>query len=344
MVLCNTMIEDNKITEKLWWRRLENLDHQTTLYWGDGELHSHKVIPLSLNKDILEKEKNRFIEIMSEFIDKVNMDTLQEYGRPKFNLRDIIKSLLIMSYHSFSYRRAKSDLNLIKELGLIHRVPPRSTLNDYANKEYIKRLIEKLIQYSSLFFIENESTLILDSTWLGLRMYSGGYRKVYNKELASLQKVRKLHIACLKNSKIIAVAKTTKGTVNDSIMFEELVKTSVKNGFNISKLLADAGYTSKNNYLLCKELGILNAFIDFRKNATTKRAKSDLWRERVKMWKEQKELWHESYRFRVLIEGVFSSIKRKNINYLRARKETSQDVELLLKVLVYNLTIIGKYS
>jgi len=37
-------------------------------------------------------------------------------------------------------------------------------------------------------------------------------------------------------------------------------------------------------------------------------------------------------------------MKRKNLNYLRSRKEVAQDVEVLLKALVYNLTIIGKYS
>jgi len=34
----------------------------------------------------------------------------------------------------------------------------------------------------------------------------------------------------------------------------------------------------------------------------------------------------------------------KNLNYLRSRNTVAQDVELLLKVLVYNMTIIGKYS
>ncbi len=127
-------------------------------------------------------------------------------------------------------------------------------------------------------------------------------------------------------------------------MFEEFVRTILKNGFQIKTLLADAGYSSKDSYALCRELEIMNVFIDFRKNATTKRAKSDLWREKVRLWKEQKEVWHETYRFRVIVEGVFSAMKKKSLNYLRSRKETAMDVEVLLKALVYNLTIIGKYS
>ena len=118
----------------------------------------------------------------------------------------------------------------------------------------------------------------------------------------------------------------------------------VKNGFSIKTLLADKGYTSKESYLICKELGIFNVFIDFRSNATGKRSKSDIWKEKFKLYKENKEVWNETYRFRVLVEGVFSAMKRKNLNYLRSKKETAMDVEVLLKALVYNLTIIGKYN
>jgi len=250
----------------------------------------------------------------------------------------------VMSYNGMSYRRTQSDLRKMYREELIRTIPPRSTLNDYANDENTLRLIEKLIQVSALFFNENEDTMILDSTWFAQRMYSGGYRKVHDKRSGSLYKVRKLHIACLKNSKVICYAKATEGTKHDSPLFEEFVRAVVKNGFNIKTLLADSGYLSKDNYALCIELGIMNAFIDFRSNNKVRRAKSDLWREKLRLYKEQKEIWNQTYRFRVLVEGVFSAIKKKNLNYLRSRKETAQDVELLLKALVYNLTIIGKYS
>lgn len=304
----------------------------------------HSIIALQKNSLTLEHEKEIFINNLCDFIEPLNFEQLQVLGRPKANFKDIIKALCMMSYNGMSYRRTQSDLRWMFEQELIKSIPPRSTLNDYSNDENTKRLIEKLIQVSSLFFQENEDTMILDSTWFGQRMYAGGYRKVYDKKNAPLQKVRKIHIACLKNSKIICYAKATKGTVNDSPLFEEFVRAIIKNGFNIKTLLADAGYLSKNHYALCKELGITNAFIDFKSNNQLRRAKSDLWREKLRLYKEQKEIWNQTYRFRVIVEGVFSAIKRKNINYLRSRRETAMDVELLLKALVYNLTIIGKYS
>jgi len=175
-------------------------------------------------------------------------------------------------------------------------------------------------------------------------MYGGGYKQVHDKRAGSLYKVRKLHIACLKNSKVIACAKASKGTEHDSPFFPQLVKGVSKLGFSLKTLIADSGYLSKDNYALCKELGILNTFIDFKSNITGKRGKSDLWREKFKLYKEKKEIWNQTYRFRVIVEGIFSAIKRKNITYLRSKKENAQDVEVLLKCLVYNLTVISKYT
>jgi len=302
------------------------------------------VVALQKNKHTLEQEKEKFIQNVCNFVEPLNFEQLQITGRPRTDFKDIIKSLLVISYNSMSYRRSQSDLKKMYEEGRIRTIPPRSTLNDYSNDKDTRRLIEKLIQLSALFFNDNEDTLILDSTWFSPKMYTGGYKKVHDKKSGTLHSVRKLHVACLKNSRVIAYAKATQGTKHDCPFFEELVLSIIKNGFNIKTLLADSGYSSKENYALCRDNGIMDVFIDFKSNASLKRAKSDLWREKLRLFKEQKEVWNQSYRFRVLIEGVFSAIKRKNLNYLRSRKETAQDVELLLKALVYNLTVIGKYS
>ena len=131
--------------------------------------------------------------------------------------------------------------------------------------------------------------------------------------------------------------------VNDSPVFQELVEGTVNNGFRIGTVLADAGYSSKNNYALCKRLGIFEVYIDFKSNARLKLAPDGIWKEKLRLFQENKKQWDEVYRYRQCVEGVMSVIKKKTTNYLRSRKPTSQDVELLLKALVYNLTIIGRY-
>lgn len=299
---------------------------------------------LQRNKYHLEDEREKFFKNICNFIDSLDFKKVQKRGRPQSNIRDILKAFLIMSYNGMSYRRTRSDLKWMFENELISFIPPRSTLNDYSNKKNIKNLLESIIQFSAEFFKNEEDTAILDSTWFGQKMYSGGYRKVYDKKNAPLKKVRKMHIVCLRNSKIISCAIPSIGSENDHVRFKELVQKTLDKGFKIKTLIADAGYSGKESYAFCKELGIRDVFIDFKKNNTNRRAKSDLWQQQLKLFREHKDIWHETYRFRVIVEGVFSVIKKKNLNYIRSKRPISQDVEVLLKALVYNLTIIGQYS
>lgn len=301
-----------------------------------------QVKPITITNS-LENEKQNFLYTMSEIINNYSIENNQIYGRPNSDLKEIIKNMLIMSYNGTSYRRTQSELKLLQSIGIIEKIIPRTTLNDYYNQEEIKNILEKLITLTATLFTEQEDTLILDSTWLGLKMYAGGHIKVYRShKTPNLEKCRKIHTAILKNSKMIAVAITTIGTANDNPLFKKIILKATKN-FNIKTVLADAGYLSKDNYALCQEQGI-QAYIDFKKNSVTTRSGSIQWRTRLREYKNNPEKWHEIYRYRPVIEGVFSAIKRKNLNWLRSKKPISQDIELLLKVLVYNLTIIGKYN
>ncbi len=322
---------------------MEEIQNNLGMYDKTLKFENNLLLPLKLDKRALEREKLNLIDFSSSFIESINLEENQYVGRPRAHLKDIIKSLIIMSYNNLSYRRTQSDLEILKEKGLIQNIPKKSTLNKYMMSKKVKKIIEKLIQMSSLFFLEHEDTLIVDSTWLSTRMYVGGHKKVYNKRYLTGDKCRKLNIACCKNSRIITCAITAGGLKHESPFFKELVSTTIKNGFVINKILADKGYSSKENYSFSESLNIKNIFIDFKSNANLRRAKSAAWRKQLELFKENPEKWHESYRFRPVVETVFSEIKRKNVNYLRARTEISQDVELLLKCLCYNFTVISRF-
>jgi hypothetical protein len=291
-------------------------------------------------KTSLEKEKINFLKSMCNFLDSLNFEQEQIQGRPKADQREILKHLLVMSYNAMSYRRAISDLFILKDLGFIHNLISRSTLNDHANNEETIILLERLIQVSSTFFRDNEDTLIVDSTWFGERMYAGGYTEVHGSK-KGLTNTRKIHVGILKNSKAICYAKATPGTLHDCPVFKDILFNSSKL-FNLKFCLGDKGYCSKENYILCSDLEI-TAFLDFKKNFRSARGKSALWKNQINIWNNQPEVWKESYRYRVVIEAVFSSIKKKHNSYLRSRNQNSRDVEMLLKCLTYNLSLIGRH-
>lgn len=291
-------------------------------------------------KNSLEKEKNNFLKSTCNFLDNLEFNDEQINGRPKTNQRELLKHLLIMSYNAMSYRRAISDLEILYDQGFIQKTVSRSTLNNYANNEKTITLLERLIQVSATFFKETEDTLIVDSTWFGEKMYTGGHAEVYNSK-RGLTNTRKIHVGILKNSKVICYAKATKGTLHDSPVFKDILINSA-DLFNLKYCLGDKGYCSKDSYIICDERKI-TAYLDFRKNCKQFGGKSKLWSEQVDIWKNKPEVWRESYRYRVTVEGVFSVIKKKHNSYLRARGDISRDIEMLLKCLVYNLSVIGKH-
>lgn len=298
-----------------------------------------QIIKHADGKRPLEEEKGVFLKTACNFLENIRFSDEQVNGRPKADPREILKHLMVMSYNAMSYRRAISDLKLLHDQGFIQKIISRSTLNDYANKDNTITLLERLIQVSATFFKESEDTLIVDSTWFGEKMYVGGCKNVH-KNKQGLMNTRKIHVGILKNSKIICCAKATHGTRHDSPVFKEILVGSAEM-FNLKYCLGDKGYCSRDNYILCNDRDI-TAFLDFKVNSRFKGGKSALWKQQINVWKDKPEIWKESYRFRVLIESVFSVIKKKHNSYLRSRNQVSRDVEMLLKCLVYNLSIIGK--
>jgi len=292
------------------------------------------------NNNSLEKEKTCFLKAMCNFLDTISFEDGQVNGRPKVDQGEILKHLLVMSYNSMSYRRAISDLNLLYKNGFISKLISRSTLNDFANNNEAIQILERLVQVSATFFKDTEDTLIVDSTWFAEKMYVGGCSTVHGHKQGLLN-TRKIHVGILQNSKIICYAKATIGTFHDSPAFEDILVKSAEL-FDLKSCLGDKAYSSKNNYILCGDRGI-KGFLDFKKHVKENKGKSSLWREQVNVWKNKPELWHESYRYRVLVESVFFVMKKKFGNYLRSRNENSRDVEMLLKCLVYNLSLIGKH-
>ncbi len=302
---------------------------------------------LQANKHHLENEKNNFLITMNEFINGINFEQEQFQGRPRANLKTILKCLLVMSYCGLSYRRSHSDIVNLYQQGLIESIPKKATIGKYMLDEEIKKILQDLIPFSARTFMDVEDTLLVDSTWFHkfIKLSGSNKRKLAKgtAKLPPLSKTRKLHVMCFLKSQMIISVRASIGTAHDNNFFREMLQEVLDNGFKIKRILGDSAYLDKKNMILCEENNIKDVFIDFRSNVRYRRGGSGLWKERLKIYKENPELWHENYRFRVKIEGLFSTMKRKGNNYIRSRKDNSQDVELLLKALWHNLTIISKF-
>ncbi len=294
----------------------------------------------------LEVEKETFTGTMVSVVDSVDFQEEYKEGRPPISRRDILKALLIMSYHSWSYRRAQTDIRDLYKKELMIKNPNRPSMNRCMNDQKFKNQLQKLIEFTGSYLMENEDTIIFDSTGFSkmLRLSASNmkYSPHRNTRLPPLSKTRKLHVVIGKNSKAIICARTSIGTVHDSQYFKELFNNIIiEQKYPIKIILADSAYNSKEYFDLCEEHKI-EAFFDFKSNHVIGRSGSFLRKRQFNLYHDKPQQWHKTYNARTLIEIVFSAIKRKGKNYLRSRTEVAQDNEMLLKALWYNLCLIAK--
>lgn len=293
----------------------------------------------------LQNEWIRFKDLVGSIVEGLPEFPCHEGCRPALHKKDILLALLIRAYRGLSYRRVHSDLLEAQAAGLLEYIPSRPTLNRAMLDPELTTALTTLIERTAAPFYASEDTAIIDSTWMNIDAYSSAVRM---KRAGTLYKdgwvsrSRKLHLCILKKSRIIGAAMVSDGVSADTSFFKELLLRTFQQGFNLTSVLADAAYSSKSNYAFCHDLGIANAFLDFKKNQVPRRSKSLLYRKQLHLFRDNKTEWHSHYRFRPLIESVFSETKRKFKHHLMGRKVASMDNELLLKAVVYNLTSLSR--
>ncbi len=242
---------------------------------------------------------------------------------------------------------ANTDIKILYQNQIISTFPKRATLNKYMLDPHIQEKIRELITLSALSFADVNDCILVDSTWFSQysRICGAHKRKIDDRvlRLPSMAKTRKLHFVCFKDSKMILVARTTKGTTHDNKIFLEMMEEIKFHKFKIRTIIADNAYCAKANFTWLEENGIKKAFLDFKGNSIVRRSQSGLRKDMLMMWKERPDEWKETYRYRVLIESLISGLKRRGkFHYLRSKKPESQDCEMLLKVLLHNLNILAK--
>ena len=77
------------------------------------------------------------------------------------------------------------------------------------------------------------------------------------------------------------------------------------------------------------------------KNTTTGKSKHENpFTEMIQRYKQNKEEWLEKYHQRSVIEAVFSSLKRRLGGFVTSIKRQIQQIEIALKIIIYNLMIL----
>jgi Transposase DDE domain len=134
---------------------------------------------------------------------------------------------------------------------------------------------------------------------------------------------------------LIGAAVVTRGPCNDAALFGPAVEQAVRH-FPITTLLADAAGDSEKFHVLCREtLNIARTVVPIIDRRGTNFVPTTPYRRAMKL-----RFPHKKYVQRWQVESVFSRLKRRLGDRLRARTFNNRQIECQLRVLTYNLMIL----
>jgi len=132
--------------------------------------------------------------------------------------------------------------------------------------------------------------------------------------------------------------------VTDSYKSDALQMGNLLDSLGIDDLeavAADSAYLSRVNCELVEALGA-KPFINLKCNTRGRSRGSFAWRRMVYAYRRNPERWKRVYHFRSSAESAFSALKRRFGYRLSSVRKDLQRKELMIKVVVYNLNIVGR--
>lgn len=281
--------------------------------------------------DVIKFKFKKFSKIVDDLCQSAQIPKYFRYVQKKTYNNYQHLFLLIAKEHSKndyrSFVESLYDSKIPKYIGL-KKIPHFTTLQKFA-KRLAASVVDKLVYLTKNLFKKEGKILGADSTGIELDHASAHYCKRINREKPVKGFVNLNMICDIKNKNII-VTKIRKRRRHDCSDFMPMFN-KVKN-LDFDYFVADKGYDSNSNHKAIYDSGAKSQIKV--KNHGTKTIPRAGQRYRKKA-REEHNL--EIYGQRAITESIFSSLKRKYGSKLRARKYKTQKIELLLKILSYNI-------
>ncbi|MGA8663882.1 MAG: transposase [Thermoplasmata archaeon] len=267
-------------------------------------------------------------------------------GRKPIPLGDEIYCAVLKVYSGLAGRRACGVYENVADRGLLSKVPSYMVASRLLNRPEVTPILYRLLSLSAqpLAGLEDGGIVAPDSTGIQTTSF-GAWREAKHGEQRT-KKWLKLH--ALVGTKTHAVLRAVVGDEysGDSLQFGPLLRDAVADGFNPSRVVADKGYLSKENYALAGSMGI-DALIPFKANTLSNEVNRirgiknpASWEKAYHLFQANREEFDRNYHRRSNVESVFSAIKRKFGENIRSKNKVAQVNEVLCKLIAYNLTVV----
>ena len=238
--------------------------------------------------------------------------------------------LLVAKEHTtYGYRKFIESLydSKIPSYISLRRIPHFTTLQKFADRLSAK-ILNRVIFLTQHLFKKQGTFFGADSTGMELDHASAHYckridRKKPVKGFVNLNVISDLH------NKIILATKIRRKRRHDCSDFLPMWNKVKKLDFDY--FVADKGYDSEKNHEAVFEGG-KQSLISLKRMDLPIHKTKGRYRKKAK-----REFEYGLYTQRELTESIFSSMKRKYGSKMKARKFKTQKIELLCKILAYNI-------
>lgn len=261
------------------------------------------------------------------------------YGKDTFKIRHITLILILRQLLQKDYRGIIGFLNDHKEL---QEAIGLTKLPHYTLLQKKSKLIseEFLQEFFKEFAKHNKNPdLAVDATGFSSSYASKYYTQKVNKQV-QITDYLKLHALEDINTQLILSAIISEGRMHESPFFMKLLD-KLPQCLSIGFVAADKGYDAKKHHWYVQTVLKTESVIKIRSEEYIT-FRSDRYRKNsLKRFKDG--LYTEKYGKRSLIESMFSVIKRVLGESLSSRTFITQRIELLFRLMAYNIRVQLKY-
>ena len=257
-----------------------------------------------------------------------------KHSQKTFSQHYLFKLSILRSYMKMTYRDFEDYLktSTIPEYLGTTRVPQFSTLQKFAKRQNVQHL-EKMLLESARLAPKKTKNCGVDATGFKMHHASQHYEKRVGRKIKKKDFFKANIVFDLDNLTIVAVKFRKKPRHDTKDMPALLNKLK---GFAFDFFYGDKGYDAEFVHRLLFESGKIS-LIHLKKEDLPVYRTSGRWRKHMKRHQSNKDKG-----LRSLCETGNSTIKRRFRDVLTAHSLTMKKIEMLFKMLTYNLDRIAK--
>ncbi len=259
----------------------------------------------------------------------------QEKGRPRLALADVIYASAMKVYTTMSGRRASTDIRSAEAKGMIDHAPHHNSISHYLCMKELTPILKRLVEISASPLKAVETQFAIDATGFSTCVYDRWFDHKYGRNTRQ-QRWIKCHAMVGTKTNVVTSIEVTSGHVADTVMLPDLVARTAAN-FNMQEVSADKGYLSNQNLMTVEAHGAV-PFVPFKIDSTG--TGTSAWQKLWHLFWFKRDEFLQHYHRRSNVESTFSAIKRKFGGAVRSKHFEAQVNEVLLKVLVFNITMV----